>query len=73
MKILGIITLFALCVTVKGAWWALAAQPVILAFGAAMVSMNRPMFSNFDINTFDWKKFFKKEKPLTEHEINKQR
>ena len=34
MKLISIFTLFALSEMVNGAWWAAAAQPVILSIGA---------------------------------------
>ena len=42
MKLISIFALFTLLVvTVRGAWWAAAAQPVILGFGALLTAFNQ--------------------------------
>ena len=40
MKLTVIFVLFTLSVKVKGAWWAAAAQPVILGLGAILSAMD---------------------------------
>ena len=40
MKFIIILAIFSLIVMVKGAWWAAAAQPVILGLGAVLGALN---------------------------------
>ena len=40
MKLTIIFALFTFIVMVKGAWWAAAAQPVILGLGAVLGALN---------------------------------
>ena len=40
MKLSDLFVLFTLSVMVKGAWWAVAVQPVILGFGAILSAID---------------------------------
>ena len=40
MKLTKIIAFFILVVVVKGNWWAIATEPVILGLGAIMAALN---------------------------------
>ena len=40
MKLASLFVFLMLTVTVKGAWWAAAVQPVILGFGAILTAFN---------------------------------
>ena len=40
MKLASFFVILTLTVTVKGAWWAAAVQPVILGFGAILTAFN---------------------------------
>ena len=44
MNLITIFALLSLAVTVRGAWWAAAAQPVILGLGAVMGALNLDIF-----------------------------
>ena len=41
MKLISIFVLITQALTVRGAWWAAAAQPVILGFGALLTAFNQ--------------------------------
>ena len=49
MKLLIIFTLFALSVIVKGAWWAIAVQPVILSIGAVFAALDLDLQPILDV------------------------
>ena len=53
MKRINILALFALSQMVNGAWWAAAAQPVILTLGAVLGTLNFDVLDVEPITT--WK------------------
>ena len=55
MKLRGIFALFAICVIVKGAWWAAATQPVIMSLGAVLTATNSDVL---DVHSFDWREIY---------------
>ena len=52
MKLSNILVLFSLIVIVKGAWWAAAAQPVLLGFGAVLTALNQ---NGLDVESLELK------------------
>ena len=43
MNLITIFALITLALTVRGAWWAAAVQPVILGFGALLTAFNQDL------------------------------
>ena len=74
MNLITIFALLSLAVTVKGAWWAAAAQPVILGLGAVMGVLNLDIFDaqpikwDFYMPTFNGKKVWN----LTDEKLSEQ-
>ena len=53
MKLITIVALLKLSVLVKSAWWAAAAQPVILGLGAVFTALNTEVFEDLK-TSFEW-------------------
>ena len=54
MKFIIIFAIFTLIVTVQGAWWAAAAQPVILGLGAVLGTLNLDISDVKPITEWDY-------------------
>ena len=54
MYIIIIFAIFTLIVTVQGAWWAAAAQPVILGLGAVLGTLNLDISDVKPITEWDY-------------------
>ena len=53
MKLINIFALYFLILKVKGAWWAAAAQPVILTLGAVLGALNLDILDVQPITTWN--------------------
>ena len=49
MKLRGIFALFALSVVTKGAWWAVAVQPLLLSIGTVFAALD------LDLEPIQWR------------------
>ena len=69
MKLITIVALLKLSVLVKSAWWAAAAQPVILGLGAVFTALNSEVFEDLK-TSFEWSNVLFNDKDDLEPEVN---
>ena len=60
MKLRDIVVIFILSMTVNGAWWAAAVQPVILSLGAVLSAIDLDMLDVQTIELKSWLPFINK-------------